>query len=79
LVRKSAIEQSKLLDSIGTAQMGQEIEKVVLRIVKDNQASLAEQTGVQSSIAEDDMKQYLANVLSEIKKSKNKGAISSGF
>jgi len=78
LIRKSAIEQSKLLDSIGTAQMSQEIEKIVLRIAKDNQSSLADQTGVQSSIAEDDMKQYLANVLSEIKRSKNKGAVSSG-
>jgi len=58
--------------------MSQEIEKIVLRIAKDNQSSLADQTGVQSSIAEDDMKQYLANVLSEIKRSKNKGAVSSG-
>jgi hypothetical protein len=78
-IRKSAIEQSKLLDSIGTAQMGQEIEKVVLRIAKDNQDSLADQTGVQSSVAEDDMKQYLAIVLDEIKKNKDKGKVSTGY
>lgn len=68
----ASVNQTKLLDSIGTAQMEQEIERTVLKIGKEQQETLAEQTGVEPSVTEEDMKDYLAEVLEEVKKLHNK-------
>jgi signal transduction histidine kinase len=66
-IRKSAVDESKLLVGIGSAQMEQKIEKKVIEMAKDHSASMTEQTGVQLSLTEHDMKQYLSTVLKEIK------------
>src|SRR5919106_6183459 len=66
-IRKSAVDESKSLVSIGSAQIEQKIEKKVLEMAKDNAASMTQQTGVQLSLTEHDMKQYLSTVLKEIK------------
>ncbi|MCD6038423.1 MAG: pleC, partial [Nitrososphaeraceae archaeon] len=66
-IRKSAIDESKFLVSVGSAQIEQKIEKKVIEMAKDNAASMTEQTGVQLSLTEHDMKQYLSTVLKEIK------------
>ncbi|MBD0359977.1 MAG: hypothetical protein ICV56_04625, partial [Nitrososphaeraceae archaeon] len=66
-IRKSAIDESKFLVSIGSAQMEQKIEKKVIEMAKDHAVSMTEQTGVQLSLTEHDMKQYLSTVLKEIK------------
>jgi hypothetical protein len=49
--------------------MEQELEKRVLNVVKAEQNNLIEQTGVQTSLTEEDMKSYLDQVLVEIEKS----------
>jgi hypothetical protein len=67
-IRKAVEQQSELLGNIGTAQMEQELQKRVIRFVKEHSDKMTEETGVQSSVAEDDMKQYLNEVLTEIKK-----------
>jgi signal transduction histidine kinase len=66
-IRKSAVDESKLLVGIGSAQMEQKIEKKVIEMAKDHSDSMIEQTGVQLSLTEHDMKQYLSTVLKEIK------------
>ena len=66
-IRKSAIDESKFLVSIGSGQIEQKVEKKVIQMAKDNAASMTEQTGVQLSLTEHDMKQYLSTVLKEIK------------
>jgi hypothetical protein len=66
-IRRSAIQEVKFLESIGTAQMEQELQKRVLTIAKKNSDNMIEETGVQPSLSEDDMKQYLEEVLKEIK------------
>src|SRR5215211_715194 len=66
-IRKSAIDESKFLVSIGSGQIEQKVEKKVIEMAKDNAASMTEQTGVQLSLTEHDMKQYLSTVLKEIK------------
>jgi hypothetical protein len=65
-IRKSVTEQSKLLDSIGTAHMEQELQSRVLTIAKKNSEALAEESGVETSMTEDDMKDYLEIVMNEI-------------
>jgi DNA-binding protein Fis len=66
-IRSLTTKESKLLDSIGIAQMEQEIEKRVLSFTKQNQDRMAEETGIQSSLSEEDMKQYLQEVIREVK------------
>lgn len=66
-IRKN-VKDMKFLESIGTAQMEQELQKRVLTIAKKNSEIMTEETGVQPSLSEDDMKQYLEEeVIQEIK------------
>jgi hypothetical protein len=69
-IRKSAMEQSKLLDSMGTAQMEVELQGRVLSVAKKQSDTMAEQTGIEPSMTEDDMKDYLEIVVNELKGSK---------
>jgi hypothetical protein len=70
-IRNSAVEETKkLLDTIGTAQMQKEIQEMVLKVVKEQKDVLIEQSGVQPSISDADMKEYLNMVLQEVKKRK---------
>jgi hypothetical protein len=72
-IRRLAITNPKLLDSIGTAQLEDETKDKMLSMVKVNKAIMAEETGVRPSLGDDDIKQYLDDVLKEIKGSKKEG------
>ncbi len=67
-IRRSAIEESKFLDSIGSALMEQEIYKKTLQIAKQHSDKMTEESGIQPSLADDEMKQYLGEVIKEIEK-----------
>jgi hypothetical protein len=62
-IRRSVSEQSMLLDSIGTAHMEQELQSRVLTTAKKNSDAMAEESGVETSMSEDDMKEYLEVVM----------------
>ena len=66
-IRESAIDASKLLVSIGSAQMEQELEKKVMVVARNEKEQLTERSGIQPTLTEYDMKQYLTVVLKEIK------------
>jgi hypothetical protein len=66
-IRDSAINQLKLLDNIGAAQMEQEIVKRVVTIAREHSDSMIEETGIQPSLSKHDVEQYLKEVLQEIK------------
>jgi hypothetical protein len=68
-IRKN-VKDMKFLDSIGTAQMEKEFEKKVLDITKKSSEIMIEESGVQPSLSEEDMKHYLQQVLQEIKAGK---------
>jgi nitrogen-specific signal transduction histidine kinase len=74
-IKKSAIEESKLLVSIGSAQMMFELERRVLKTAADQEQVLTKRTGVQSSLTEHEMKEYLGTVLKDIKIVKDLDAI----
>ena len=65
-IKRFAIKESKLLDSIGLANMEQEIQKRALGIAKQHEKTMMEQTGIESSLDEDDMKEYLEQVIKEV-------------
>jgi hypothetical protein len=66
-IREFTLGQSRLLDSIGSAEMQQELERKAMELIKQNQDRMAEETGIQSSLSEEDMKQYLERVIREVK------------
>ncbi len=66
-IRQSVKEQSKFLESMGTAQMEAELQTRVLRTAKKASDSMAEETGLESSMTEDDMKDYMEIVMNELK------------
>jgi hypothetical protein len=72
-IRNFAIEkQTRLLDSIGSAHMEQEIQRQVLMLTKQNQDKMAEESGISSSLSEDDVKVYLEQVIKEVSNSKKR-------
>ena len=66
-IRKSVMEQSKLLDSIGTAEMEKEVQKRVLTVLKKTSADMKERTGVEASMNEGEMKDYVELVIKELR------------
>ncbi len=68
-IRKSITDQTKFLDSMGSAHMEQELQSTVLKIAKKNADVLTEKTGVEASMTEGDIKEYMAMVMDEIHKS----------
>jgi hypothetical protein len=71
-IRSFALRESKLLDSIGTAHMEQEIQRRVIKVTREQQEVLTEKSGIQSSLTEDDIHTYLEQVMNEVKKQKPK-------
>lgn len=66
-IRREATKEARLVESIGWAQMEHEIVNKVMATTKENHDILARETGIRSSVKEDDMKQYLQEVLKELK------------
>jgi hypothetical protein len=72
-IRKIATQNSNLLGSIGTAHMEQEIQRTVKSmkgIVEEQEKELEEQTGIETNLEEDEMKNYLEEVMQEVGKAK---------
>ena len=66
-IRKSVMEQSKLLDSMGSAEMERELQKQVLTVAKKTSVAMADKSGVEASLKEDEMKSYMEFVMNELK------------
>ena len=73
-IRDIATRESKLLDSIGTAHMEQEIQKRVLKLAKEHEKTLEEQTGVelQQQVEQENIQDYMAEVFAEVQKSRTR-------
>jgi hypothetical protein len=66
LIRKSVADQSKLIDSIGIANLSEDLQKRIISIAKDHGKEMATETGIPSTMSESDMNDYLRKVLEEI-------------
>jgi hypothetical protein len=78
LVRKVGTDQSSLLDNMGTALLKQEIEKRVQKALKENSDKMIEVTGVSSLSSEQELRQYIDEVMSEIKAERESGNSAKG-
>jgi hypothetical protein len=65
-IKKSLNEQAKFLHSMGAARMEQELQSTVLKIAKKHSDEMTEKTGVEISMTDSDIKEYMAMVLNEI-------------
>ena len=68
-IRRSVTEQSKLLHSIGKAHMEQELQSRVLTVAKKLSDTMVKETGVEPSMTENEIKEYIEIVKNEIDKS----------
>lgn len=65
-------EQASLLKSIGAAQIEQDLEKKVLQVFKEKEGIIRQQyTGVEPSLTEKDMREYLEMIKEERRKEQN--------
>ena len=67
-IGKSVTEQANFLGGIGTAQRNKELESRVLTVTKNLANEIEEASGVQSSLDETEMVDYIQYVMNEIKK-----------
>ena len=66
-VRKLVKKDASLLHGIGSAELRNELERKVVTVTKKHQEEMAKLSGVSSAINEHDIKEYLDQVLEEIK------------
>lgn len=66
-IRKSTLDELKILESMGASENKEKILGIVTKVAKKNKAELVSESGIQSSLDEEDMKKYLDDVISEIK------------
>ncbi len=76
LIKASA--GSKVFGAMAAAQLGQETEKKVLDIIEKEREIIKEQTGIQPSLEQKDVKTYLDSVLLEIQSKKENNQITKG-
>jgi hypothetical protein len=69
-IRKKVKDESKLLDNIGKAEMEQELQNRTMKIVREYEQTMKEETGVSSSMQENDIKEYMEQVIKEVKQQK---------
>lgn len=67
-IRKVARESHHLLGKVGTVRIDQELQNRVLAIAREQSDRAAEETGVCSSMMDEDMKKYLDEAMSELQK-----------
>ena len=67
-VKQVARSQSKLFDSLVTAEIETEIESRVIEVIKKQSVEMEEETGVEPSLDEQEIHDYLNQVIKEVRK-----------
>jgi hypothetical protein len=72
-IRRLAIRESKLLDSIGRAQIEEQVRKRVLHMTSVGKSEM-EGAGIPSTLDDDDVNRYMQDVLREIRTIQREGS-----
>ena len=67
-IRRVARTQSKLFDSMVTAEIEKEIEKRVMQVIRTQSVDMEKETGVQPSLNDQEIQDYLKQVIKEVKR-----------
>lgn len=73
-IKRSVTEHSRFLESIGTVEMEQQLKSRVFAITKKLSNKMVEETGVETSMTEDDIKRHIEIVREEIYKFTSKSS-----
>jgi hypothetical protein len=69
-IRRSVEQEFKLVDSIGEAEMHINIKNKVFSKMKDLSSKLKEETGIESSLTLEEIKDYTTSAIEEVKRSR---------
>lgn len=69
-IRKSVVKEASLLDSMGTAVMEDRIRNKVEKITREQKLVLRQQTGIESSLGDSEIRQFVDIVIQEVKMSR---------
>lgn len=69
-IRKYVVQETKLLDNIGTAQMERQIQNNVIDLTRRYSDKMTQDTGVIPSLQEEEIRKYMHDVLVELGKIK---------
>lgn len=67
-IKSLAKSESRLLDSIASAEMQKEIQNKVIKVIKAQSTEIEQQTGSKPSMTDDEIKEYLDKALKEIRR-----------
>jgi hypothetical protein len=67
-IKSLAKSESRLLDSIASAEMQKEIQNKVIKVIKAQSTEIEQQTGAKPSMTDDEIKEYLDKALKEIRR-----------
>lgn len=70
-VQKLAIDEANMLHSLGFEQMQREIQERVVKLTKEQEELLKEQTGIEQHVSEEEMKDYVKEVMERVGKTQN--------
>jgi len=68
LIKNTAENQAGLIGDMGSAEMQRDIEKKVMKVTKSNAEMLVEQSGVEPSMSEQELIDYIQQAAIEVKK-----------
>jgi len=71
-IRSSVEQEFKLIDKIGEAEMHINIKNRVFSKMKDLSSKLKEETGIESSLTADEIKDYTTSAIEEVRRSKSR-------
>ena len=71
-MRRAATNEARWVESIASAEMEHEIVEKVMSTTRENEHILAQETGIRPSLGEDDLIEYLEEVVKELKIEKEK-------
>ena len=70
-IQKLAIDEANMLHNLGFEQMQREIQERVVKLTKAQELLLKEQTGVEQQVSEEEMKEYVKEVMDRVGKNQN--------
>jgi hypothetical protein len=70
-IRKIAMDESQLLDKIGIAEYEREIEKRVITVTEKARDLLENESGISSSLSDEQIKNYITEIAEEINSKKS--------
>ena len=70
-IKESVRNESNLLGNIGSAQMESVLQNRVMKVVRNLSGEIEQETGVQSSLEESELKDYVQMAIQEMRSKKN--------